>query len=116
MESAETAQAIPIRNVWYLLLYAWDMARWKEQSPFESEPSPRLLGLLARVLAEATPTLLRRQLGRAHAPHSKTIRGIRGRIDFATSLKRATFRNGSIHCDFSERSIDTLKNRILHAT
>lgn len=114
--STSARPLIPVRNVWYLLLYAWDMARWKGNSRRESEPAPKLLGLIASILAESTHELLRRQLRRAHSRRYDTIKGVRGRIDFATSLKRLTFRNASAHCQFSELNVDTLKNRILLAT
>lgn len=90
----EAAARIPVRNAWYLLLYAWDMARFRGRWPVEAETSPDLLGLLASILASATRALLRRQLGRSFAIRSQTIRGIRGRIDLAESLKRLTFQRG----------------------
>src|ERR1700681_2730980 len=98
----EASARIPIRNAWYLLLYAWDMARFRGRWPAEPEASPSLLGLLAHILVSATRVLLRRQLGRSFVIRSRTIRGIRGRIDLATSLKRLTFQRGSAHCTFSE--------------
>src|SRR5437016_8690448 len=110
------AGRIPVRNAWYLLLYAWDLAAWRGRWKAASEQSPSLLGLLARILTDATLDLLKRQLGRSYAPLSETICGTRGRIDFATSLKRLTFEQGAVHCTFSELTIDTLKNRILRAT
>lgn len=113
---AEAAARIPIRNAWYLLLYAWDMASYRGHWPAEVEASPSLLGLLARILASATRILLRRQLGRTFAIRSETIRGLRGRINLTTSLKRLTFQRGSAHCTFSELNVDTPKNRILRAT
>jgi 5-methylcytosine-specific restriction enzyme subunit McrC len=67
-------------------------------------------------LAGATHELLRRQLGRAHAGRSETIQGVRGRVDFGTSLRRATFWHGAVDCAFSDPSVDTLRNRILLAT
>lgn len=112
----EASARIPIRNAWYLLLYAWDMARFRGRWPAEPEASPSLLGLLAHILASATRVLLRRQLGRSFVIRSRTIRGIRGRIDLATSLKRLTFQCGSAHCTFSELSVDTPKNCIIRAT
>ena len=112
----EASARIPVRNAWYLLLYAWDMARFRGRWPVEAEGSPSLLGLLARILASATRVLLRRQLGRSFAIRSRTIRGIRGRVELATSLKRLTFQRGSAHCTFSELSVDTPKNRIIRAT
>jgi 5-methylcytosine-specific restriction enzyme subunit McrC len=110
------AGEIPVRNAWYLLLYAWDMARWRGRWPAASEGSPSLLRLMARVLAAATRDLLQHQLGRAHMVHRETLRGIRGRVDFAESLKRLTFEHAAAHCVFPELSIDTPKNRILRAT
>jgi len=112
----DAAATIPVRNAWYMLLYAWNMARFRGRWPVETETSPSLLGLLARILSSATRDLLRRQLGRSFALRSRTIRGIRGRIDLAASLKRFTFQHGAAHCIFSELSVDTLKNRILRAT
>jgi 5-methylcytosine-specific restriction enzyme subunit McrC len=113
---SKVASKIPVRNVWYLLLYAWDMARWRGRWPIAAEGSPRLLGLLARVLSAATRDLLKHQLGRAHMVHRETLRGIRGRVDFAGSLKRLTFEHAAAHCVFPELSVDTPKNRILRAT
>lgn len=57
----EAAARMPVRNAWYLLLYAWDMARFRGHSPVEAETAPDLLGLLASVLGSATRALLRRQ-------------------------------------------------------
>ena len=112
----KVAGEIPVRNAWYLLLYAWDMARWRGRWPKAAEGSPKLLGLLARVLSAATRDLLKHQLGRAHMVHRATLRGIRGRVDFAGSLKRLTFEYAAAHCVFPELSVDTPKNRILRAT
>ena len=112
----KVAGEIPVRNAWYLLLYAWDMAQWRGRWPECTEGAPKLLGLLARILAAATRDLLKRQLGRSHMVNRETIRGIRGRVDFAGSLKRLTFEQAAAHCVFPELNIDTPKNRILRAT
>jgi len=113
---AKTASKIPILNVWYMLLYAWDMAHWKGRLNAGIADSTSLLGLLAQILAESAEHLVRQQLRRSHEPHHETIRGIRGRIDFATCIKKRTFERGTASCRFSELSVDTLKNRILLAT
>jgi 5-methylcytosine-specific restriction enzyme subunit McrC len=116
MTASGTAKQIPITNAWYLLLYAWDMARWRGVSRYAEEQSPTLLGLLARVLHESTRQLLRDSLGRAFLDRADTVRGVRGRIDFATSLRTLAFESGKAHCRFPELQIDTLRNRILRST
>lgn len=110
------ANRIQIRNAWYLLLYAWDMAAWRDRWKGATEASPSLLGLLSRILAESTRDLLRHQLGRAYQPRKQIIPGIRGRIDFGPSLKVRAFEEGKAHCTFAELSIDTLQNQILRST
>ncbi|MEZ4315472.1 MAG: hypothetical protein R3F14_46230, partial [Polyangiaceae bacterium] len=109
---------IPIRNAWYLLLYAWDMASeaFHGASRADVERSPSLLGLLSRALLVSTRDLFRRELGREMAARTASVRGVRGRIDFARSLKRLDFESGRASCRFSEAHIDTPRNRILRST
>src|SRR4051794_14304636 len=94
--------AIPIRNAWYLLLYAWDLARWLGRWRGAAETAPNLVGLLARVLADSTSDLLRRNLAKAHQLSVREIRGIRGRIDFSASTKKLSFDSGRAVCVFPE--------------
>jgi 5-methylcytosine-specific restriction enzyme subunit McrC len=107
---------IPVRNIWHLLLYAWDFADWKGRWKSQAEDSPTLLALLARVLADSVRDLLRSQLGRTFLAHRETIRGIRGRIEFAASLRRLEFHAGRAHCAFPQLDVDTTRNRIIKAT
>lgn len=112
----QAAAEIPVRNVWYLLLYAWDKAKWKDRTFSGSEHAPKLHGLLARILVNTTRELFQRQLGRSYTRRRDEIRGVRGRIDFSATLKSMSLRKGALQCWFSELHVDTLKNRILLAT
>lgn len=107
---------VPVRNAWYLLLYAWDMVQWKGRWQAEAESAPNLLGLLAHVLVDCTRDLLRGQLGRSFGQTRDEIRGLRGRIDFSASLKRLSFEGGRAVCVYPVLGIDTLRNRVLRAT
>lgn len=110
------AAGIPVRNAWHLLLYAWDLAAWQDQWYAESEDAPSLLGLLASMLSRSARRLLRRQMRRSFSREARTIRGIRGRVDFTASLKHLAFENGFADCTFPELTIDTLPNRIIRST
>ena len=105
-----------MRNVWYLLLYSWDLAEWKGHWQNETETSPTLLALLARILAATVRDLLRAQLARSFVTHSETIRGIRGRIEMWASVRRLEFEAGRAHCSFPQLGVDTLRNRIIKYT
>lgn len=99
-----------------MLLYAWDMLAWQGQWDAAAEESPGLLGLLARVLVDTTRPLLRRELARSFVERRETVSGVRGKIDFSTSLKRLDFEAGRAHCTYAALDIDTPRNRILRAT
>ena len=49
---------IQIRNIWHMLVYAWDILPLGQNKQASSEPSPDLLGLMARVLANSTQKLV----------------------------------------------------------
>ena len=115
-EPSVSSGGIPIRNAWYLLLYAWDLATWRERFPAAVEASPSLLGLLARVLADTTEALVRRGIGRQFLVRHELVPGVRGRIDFACSLKHLDFEAGRAQCVFSQLDLDTPRNRILRWT
>lgn len=108
--------AVPVRNAWCLLLYAWDMAQWRGRWDGAAESTTNLRGLLARVLVDCTQQLLRRQLGRAYSRASAEIQGIRGRVDFGPSLRKLSFESGRAVCIYPELSVDTPRNRILRST
>ena len=116
MEIEEAASRIPVKNVWYLLLYAWDMAAWTRATRAEWDASPGLLGLLTKVLAFSTRELLKRQLGRAFSTRRALVTGIRGRVDFSRSIKELAFEHAAAVCCYPELSVDTLKNQIIRGT
>jgi 5-methylcytosine-specific restriction enzyme subunit McrC len=110
------AQQIPVRNAWYLLLYAWDLAAWQGAFQGEIDESPNLRALLARILIQASRDLMREQLGREFRTTTREIASLRGKIDIAASLKRNGLQRGRLTCRFDELGIDTPRNRILKAS
>ena len=115
-DEQELKKMIPIRNVWHMLVYAWDMRRWGGVDKFESEMSPDLLGLLAQVLVESTRTLLRHQLGREYVKKTAEVKGIKGRISFTPSLKLIGNKENRLVCEFNVLDVDTLRNQIIKST
>ena len=112
----EAVKSIPVRNVWHMLVYAWDMRKWQGIDRFDSEMSPDLLGLLAEVLVESTQTLLRHQLGREYVKKISEVKGIRGRISFTPSLKFIGIKENKLVCEFNALDVDTLRNQIIKST
>src|SRR5688500_556333 len=86
-----TEYGIPIRNLWHMLLYAWNEVPLKNDWLLvDVESAPTLDVLLVGVLMKLMQGRLRIGLRRNYVPEERTLRGIRGRIDFEQSLKQRT--------------------------
>jgi 5-methylcytosine-specific restriction enzyme subunit McrC len=107
---------IPIRNLWYMLLYSWEKSAFINRWKVEIESAPTLDALLATILCKLLEQRLRIGLDRGYADESKTIRGVRGRVDFTESLKRLTFENGQAQCQYQTFTHNVPKNQIIRSS
>jgi 5-methylcytosine-specific restriction enzyme subunit McrC len=115
-ETAVSKSGIPIRNLWYMLLYVWNAFEMKDQWRVEVEQSPSLDALLGSILARLIQQRLRIGLGRNYKHEESQVSGIRGRVDFAESLKRLAFQHGRAHCRYETFSANIPKNQIVRST
>ncbi len=116
-EIYKTEYGIPIRNLWHMLLYAWnELPDLKYSSLGDVDDSPTLDALLALMLTKLIRQRLRVGLGRDYASEQKMIHAIRGRINFTESLKRRAFEQGQAYCEFQPYIQNILKNQIIRST
>ena len=73
-----TTNGIPIRNLWYMLSYAWNDRRLLKRQRNDIESAPSLDGLLARILLSSFSRRQQIGLGRDYRVHDQTLSGIRG--------------------------------------
>jgi len=111
-----TAGGIPIRNIWHMLLYAWDqpdrIGAWRG----DIERAPTLDALLATILANLIEQRLRIGLGRDYATHVDEIPGIRGRVLFGETVRRVSLPHGKTVCRYQVFTPDVPKNQIVRTT
>jgi 5-methylcytosine-specific restriction enzyme subunit McrC len=108
--------SIPIRNFYFMLLYAWDRLEEAGIVNVSAEDETSLLNLFTRILVAGTHHLLKRGLDRGDIAHSEDISSIQGKIDFSETLKRQLMQCAKLHCEFDELSHNILHNRILKTT
>jgi len=108
--------AVPIQNVYYLLCYAWNKLEEGEVVDIGAINSTRLVDLFAKVLAGGTHHLIRRGFDRGYLSFAEDAGRVKGKVDFALSLKRNLLARGSAHCLFDELDYNVLHNRILKTT
>jgi 5-methylcytosine-specific restriction enzyme subunit McrC len=108
---------IPIRNLYYLFLYAW--ARFPGGGPIGEvgiDESPDLPSLFSKLLAAGTRRVFRRGLDRGYKTFTHELVGPRGRLRLDRIIKEATQLRGTAICDFDELTHDVLHNQILKST
>lgn len=107
---------IPVRNLWLLMLYASDLARW--DGPFRGATEQDLddiPDLIARLLADAVDRRLRRSLTGGYVQRDRKLSRVRGRIDLLRTEAQQLLTLGQVHCRFEEPTLDTPRNRLVRA-
>ena len=108
--------SIPVRNIWWLMLYASDLGKEANLSKLASEDLPEEIpDLVAEILAKAVEQRQRRQLSTGFLRKEAVVSRVRGRIDHLTTSRQQLLARGQVACRFEELSIDTSRNRYARA-
>ena len=107
---------IPVENWWHMLLYAWDLVEFEDHFDAEVTNAPDLRALLTRVLVHLTKRQIRRGLRGDYVERSEEFQGVRGRIDFAQTLRGMSLYRGRLHCEYEEFTLNVPRNQIVRST
>ena len=107
---------IPIRNIYYLLSYAWNKLEEGELVDVDADDKSDLLNLLSNVLLNGTKTLLKRGIDKQYLTENEVYQGIKGKVNITDSLRKNLFQKGLSICESDELSADILPNQILKTT
>jgi 5-methylcytosine-specific restriction enzyme subunit McrC len=107
---------IPVRNIYFLLCYAWDKLQEGAIVNVDNLDSTELVDLFATVLINGVNHIVRRGLDRGYEIHEEELSSLRGKIDVTNSARRMLLSRGKAHCSFDEFTVNTLPNRIIKST
>ena len=109
--------AIPVRNIWLLMLYASRLYReLPSRLRYDAEENPDdLPNLVAEILTRAVERRIRRNLTLEFHRSRADLTRVRGRIDALCTERRSLLRQGKIACSFEELTTDTPRNRLVKA-
>lgn len=107
---------IPIRNLYYLLCYAWDVLEERDDTLASELEGLSHVELLAKVLAVSVQRLWKRGLDRGYRALADDLRSPRGRLDVPRMVARQLEPLGLAACRFDELGHDVLHNQILATT
>jgi len=109
--------AIPVRNIWLLMLYASHLYReLPSRQRYAVEENPDLIpDLVAEILTGAVERRIRRNLTLEFQRRRADLTRVRGRIDALRTERHSLLRQGKIACSFEELTTDTPRNRMVKA-
>jgi len=107
---------IPIRNIYFLLCYAWNSLEEGQVVLVSHEDCKTLAELFARVLDGGVTHLLKRGLDRGYITEEEDTSSLRGKLDVSVTIKRNLLRQSRVHCVIDSFSYDVTHNRIVKAT
>jgi 5-methylcytosine-specific restriction enzyme subunit McrC len=116
MDWAAAESMISIKNLYYLLLYAWDRYSEPRMAQTDAEPDTELVNLFASVLLQGVEQLLRRGMDRGYVPLTEEVCGIRGKLNLSMTIKQNKLCEARTVCEFDELVYDVPHNQILKAT
>ncbi len=115
-KASADAGKIPVRNWWHMLLYAWDLAEFKDRFETQFEDAPDLRTLLTAILTELVKMQVRRGLRGEYVERSEQLPGVRGSIDFNRTLNELTLYRGRLHCEYEEFTLNVPRSQIVRSS
>ncbi len=107
---------IPVKNVYYLLCYAWRRLTEHDLLAVDTDGVTELVDLFGRVLLRGVSHLRRRGMDRGYLSREERTSTLRGRIVLDRTLREGLLQHGLVWCRHDELSHDVLHNRILRST
>lgn len=107
---------IPIKNIYHMLCYAWDVLDQSDSILLGSEKFDNIYNLFARIYISGASNLIKRELNRYYIEENDEVSTLKGKINISDSVKYQTFIRGSMVCHFDDFSKDIILNQIVKTT
>lgn len=91
---------IKIRNIYYMLAYAFQVLNQDSYSKAASEEFEYAADLLAAILVKGIANQVKRGLGREYLSRTEPVRSPIGQIDVSASIKQQTMRQKQLVCHY----------------
>lgn len=107
---------IPIRNIYYMLSYAYQTLSFSEYKNFDTEAFDNIQDLYAEILLIGLPFIIRGGLVKDYIRTEERSTVIRGKVEINASIKRNALVDKKLVVIYDEFSEDVLLNQIIKST
>ena len=109
-------KGILIRNVYYMLAYAFQELRQNNYAEIEGEAFDNIYDLFAEIIVRGISYQLKQGLYREYVAKNESMQTVRGKIDINGTIAKRTRNIPHIVCDYDELSENNVYNQILVTT
>ena len=109
-------KGILIRNIYYMLAYAFQELRQNNYAEIKGEKFDDIYDLFAEILARGISYQLKQGLYREYVAKNESMQKIKGKIDINGTIANRVRNNRQISCDYDELSENNVYNQILLTT
>lgn len=109
-------KSIFIKNVYWMLAYAFTVLRQQEYKTVEKEEFENIHSLFAAILAGGISRQLKQGLYREYVNHKENLLTIRGKIDIPGTINNRNARKQQVACEFDDLSENNILNQIIKTT
>ncbi|MCR5555867.1 MAG: 5-methylcytosine-specific restriction endonuclease system specificity protein McrC [Bacteroidales bacterium] len=109
-------KGILIRNIYYMLAYAFQELRQNNYAEIKSEPFDDIYDLFAEILARGISYQLKQGLYHEYVYKNESLQTIKGKIDINGTIANRVRNNHQILCDYDELSENNIYNQIILTT
>ena len=109
-------KGILIRNIYYMLAYAFQELRQNNYAEIEGEKFDYIYDLFAEILSRGISYQLKQGLYREYVSYNESLLTVRGKINMSGTIRNRMRNNQHINCDYDMLTEDNIYNQILVAT
>lgn len=113
MRSTVKDKSIFIRNIYYMLAYAFQVLRQNNYEEIAGEAFEQTADLFAAILGKGVAQQLKHGLYREYRARTDSLTVLRGRLDLQGTVRHRVRREQKLSCEFDELTENNLFNQIL---
>lgn len=107
---------IPIRNIYYMLSYAYDFIENGELNKYGDEKFDNMFEMLSLLLIKGFNSQIKTGLYKEYTDTNDDLLYIKGKINITKTISNSLRGKNTINCDYEEYSINNIFNQIIKST
>lgn len=116
MNSSNYQLKIPIRNIYYMLSYAYNVLKQDSFAKLGEEEFENIYDLLTEILIIGIRNQVKKGIYKEYINNDESLTVARGKIDLGESIKLKVKSSLKLHCVYDEFSSNNILNQIIKST